>query len=304
MSDLSAYASTRDVRLSTSATFTSSRVAAAAAGFMLREPTSLPNGLRAVSYTVNSPSGQLVTFAAHRKTPNSSLAALPADIAGSTLRVDIGSTVVALYQTAATAADEARVTQAIQRMNAQAASERRSAPSIPAQTGPLAGRAARMVKGQIVAQNVARVQQPHVTFNIMSTRRGGHAFGFHVAHGAPAGLAGTMPLVVVQMPVPQIASTGVSVQRIVSYMLSAPGVPPRVAAAFGALGDISTTLPIPVPIDRAFTQPVIVDGVSGVGIGDNTGLGASVIWQKNGMLYAVCATQPAQTVLAIANSLR
>jgi hypothetical protein len=113
-----------------------------------------------------------------------------------------------------------------------------------------------------------------------------------------------MPLVVVQMPVPHIASTGVSVQRIISYMLSAPGVPPRVAAAFGALGDMSTTLPIPVPVDKAFTQPVFVDGVVGVGIGDNTGIGAAVIWQKNGMLYAVFATQTAHDVLTIANSLR
>jgi hypothetical protein len=118
------------------------------------------------------------------------------------------------------------------------------------------------------------------------------------------GTSGTMPLVVVQMPVPRVASTGVSVARLASFMLSQPGIPPRVAAAFGALGDFSTTLPIPVPIDKAYTQPVIVDGVLGVGIGDDTGIGAAVVWQKRGILYGVFATRPAREVLAIANSLR
>ncbi len=325
MSDLSAYASTRELRTSTGATFTDLRMAAAAAGFPLREPTAVPNALRAVSFTVNSPSGELITFASHPKAPNSALAPLPPDIAGSTLRVDIGSTVIAMYQTAATSADEARVSRALERMNAQAASGERSVPYIAGQTrsangGAVVARAiearsvsglpgtprmpyqARLTNGRVVETSVQSGQPPHVTFFATSTRRG-HYFGFHVSHGRQIAQAG-MPLVVVQMPVPHIASTGVSAQRIVSYMLSAPGIPPRVAAAFGALGDMSTTLPIPVPIDKAFTQPVIVDGVSGVGIGDDTGLGAAVVWQKSGMLYAVFATQPAQTVLAIANSLR
>jgi hypothetical protein len=325
MSDLSAYASTRELRTSRGATFTNPRLAGAAAGFPLREPTAMPNGLRAASYVVTSPSGQLITFAARPKSPNPALAPLPPDIAGSTLRVDIGSTVVAMYQTAATIADEARMAQAFERINAQAASAARTTPSSAAETGSAHGAAviapatgARSASspdrgsriayagrvssadGWVVANGSGSGEQPHMI--VFGTSAAGSR-AFRGSHGAQM-VSATMPLVVVQMPVPQIASTGVSVQRIVSYMLNAPGIPPRVAAAFGALGDMSTTLPIPVPIDKAFSQPVIVDGVGGVGIGDNTGLGASVIWQKNGMLYAVFATQPARTVLAIANSLR
>jgi hypothetical protein len=115
---------------------------------------------------------------------------------------------------------------------------------------------------------------------------------------------GLMPLVVVQMPVPRVSSTGVSVARLASFMLSQPGIPPHVAAAFGALGDLSTTLPLPIPVDKAYAQPVFVDGVRGLGIGDDTGIGAAVVWQKNGMLYGVFATRTAHDVLAIANSLR
>ncbi len=302
MNDLSAYASTREFRSSTGATFADARTAAAAAGFPLRQPAAIPNGLRAVSYTVNSPSGQLVTFASHATSAHGGLSALPADIAGSTLRVDIGSTVIATYQTAETIADEARMARALSQINAQA-TQTPTSPLRSTPPGTLVGSyQARVVHGRIVESRSSTGNSPHIRFFTTSTHQQ-HVWGFHVSHGGQPG-QGSMPLVVVQMPVPHIASTGVSVQRIFSYMLSAPDVPPRVAAAFGALGDMSTTLPIPVPIDKAFTQPVLVDGVTGVGIGDDTGLGAAVIWQKNGMLYAVFATQPAQTVLAIANSLR
>jgi hypothetical protein len=111
-------------------------------------------------------------------------------------------------------------------------------------------------------------------------------------------------LVVAQMPIPKVGSTGVSAQTIESYLLSQPGVPPRLAAAFTALRDPSTTLPIPIPIDRDYATPVLVDGVWGLGIGDNTGLGALVVWQRGGFLYGVGGTRTAREILAIANSLR
>ena len=265
MPDLSAYASTRALRTSSSATYENAGAAAAAAGFALRQPAYAPPGTRAVSYEVESPSAQLMTFGARAPGPSTtSIPPLPADIAGTTLRIDLGATVVAAYQTAASAADEQRLQHAFRGMD-------RASANGPAIAGP-------------------RPSLPGSGLRARSMRT------FGIGHG--------LPLVVVQMPVPRIASTGVSVQRLASYMLAQPGVPPRVAAAFRALGDLSTTLPIPVPIDKAYTQPVFVDGVRGVGLGDDTGIGAAVIWQRSGMLYAVFATQPAREVLAIANSLR
>jgi hypothetical protein len=112
-------------------------------------------------------------------------------------------------------------------------------------------------------------------------------------------------VVIAQMPVPRIGTNGsVSIGSIEQYVLSQPGVPPRLAAAFAALRDPTTTLPIPIPMDRSYATPVFVDGVWGMALGDNTGLGAVVVWQRNGFLYGVAGSRSERDILAIANSLR
>jgi hypothetical protein len=104
--------------------------------------------------------------------------------------------------------------------------------------------------------------------------------------------------------VPKVGSTGVSVRTIEDYLLSQPGVPPKLAAAFASLRDPATTLPIPVPVDRASMTPVFVDGVWGMELGDNTGLGAVVLWQRDGFIYGVAGAGTLDENVAIANSLR
>lgn len=111
-------------------------------------------------------------------------------------------------------------------------------------------------------------------------------------------------LVIVQAPTPRIVSTGASAREIQQYLLRQPGVPPGLAAQISAIGDPSTTLPIPVPVDRAFAQQVLVQGVRGLAVGDNTGVGAGVVWQRDGFIYGVAGELPESEVLAIANSLR
>src|SRR5579872_1712112 len=64
------------------------------------------------------------------------------------------------------------------------------------------------------------------------------------------------PLVIVQAPVPTVTSTGATVAEIETYLLEQPGVSPALAAQIRAIGDPTTTVPIPVPIDRAFGQRV------------------------------------------------
>lgn len=111
-------------------------------------------------------------------------------------------------------------------------------------------------------------------------------------------------LVVAQATVPRISSTGTSVREIESYLLKQPGVPPQLAAEIAAIGDPSTTLPVPIPIERDIAERVVVQGVPGLGILDNTGMGSGVLWQRNGMIYAVFGTLPARQLLSVANSLR
>ncbi|MDQ2817906.1 MAG: hypothetical protein M3T49_06810 [Candidatus Eremiobacteraeota bacterium] len=111
-------------------------------------------------------------------------------------------------------------------------------------------------------------------------------------------------LVIAQGLIPRLGSTGVTVRDIVAYLTAQPGVPARLARQIEAIRDPSTTLPIPIPIDRASAMQVPVQGVAGLAIGDNTRVGSGVMWQNNGMVYAVAGRLPLAEILAIADSLR
>jgi hypothetical protein len=111
-------------------------------------------------------------------------------------------------------------------------------------------------------------------------------------------------LVVAEAAQPRVTSTGAAVKEIEDYLLAQPGVSPQLASEIRAIGDPSTTLPIPIPVDRTTAQTVQVQGVSGLAVGDNTGLGSGVIWEKDGVVYGVAGALPESQVLAIANSLQ
>jgi hypothetical protein len=115
----------------------------------------------------------------------------------------------------------------------------------------------------------------------------------------------TLPqLVVGASSAPVVTSTGVSTQDLENYLLSLPGVSPKLAAAIRAVKDPSTTLPIPIPIEYATSKTVTVQGVDGLAVGDNTGLGAGVIWIKSGTVYGVAGSLKQDAILNIANGLK
>ena len=103
---------------------------------------------------------------------------------------------------------------------------------------------------------------------------------------------------------PTVGSDGASVTEIQSYLLAQPGISPALAAQIRAIGDPSSTLPIPIPVGQAAAKNVSVHGVSGLFVGDSTGLGSAVLWQQNGLVYVVGGTLTEAEVLAVANSLR
>ena len=129
--------------------------------------------------------------------------------------------------------------------------------------------------------------------------------------GAPAGTtggAGAYPdvptLVIGQAKAPTVSSDGVTVDQLRAYLLSQPGISPQLAAAIRAIGDPSSTLPVPVPTELAISHPVTVQGVQGLYIGDNTGIASAVIWQKDGMMFEVIGSFNEGQALSIANSMR
>jgi len=108
-------------------------------------------------------------------------------------------------------------------------------------------------------------------------------------------------LVIAQTRVPTVDSSGASTMQLEDYLLSQPGFPPDIAAQIRAIKDPSTTLPIPIPKGFATSEKVQVNGVQGLLI--TAALGAGVVWQKNGVIYAVGGQLTPDQVLAIATSL-
>jgi hypothetical protein len=111
------------------------------------------------------------------------------------------------------------------------------------------------------------------------------------------------PLVIVEAVAPRVTSTRATAREIESYLLEMPGVTPALAQQIRAIGDPSTTVPIPVPIDKAFAQDVVVDGARGLAVGDETGVGGGIVWQKYGIVYGVGGALPQRQLMEIAQSL-
>ena len=108
----------------------------------------------------------------------------------------------------------------------------------------------------------------------------------------------------VEMQAPSVTSTGASLPSLEQYVLSLPNISPKLAAQIRTLGDLNQTLPIPILADRQTARRVTVDGVEGLAVGDNTGLGAGVIWEKGGIVYGIAGPVRMDDVLAFANALR
>jgi len=110
-------------------------------------------------------------------------------------------------------------------------------------------------------------------------------------------------LIVAKSAAPTAKSTQVSVTDLENYILAQPGISKELKAAIQAIGDPSTTLLIPVPIEYATSTQVTVQGVDGVALGDNTGVGSGVVWVKDGYVYVVAGSIKRDDAVAIANNL-
>ncbi len=102
---------------------------------------------------------------------------------------------------------------------------------------------------------------------------------------------------------PVATSSQVTVVQFENYLLSQPGISPELKAAIKAIGDPSTTLPIPIPVQFATSSSVTIQGVQGLALGDNTGVGAGVIWIKHGLVYGVVGTIKRDDAVDVANHL-
>lgn len=86
-------------------------------------------------------------------------------------------------------------------------------------------------------------------------------------------------------------------------VLALPGLPADTVAQIKAVKDWQKTLIIPVPAD-AVTENVTIGGSPGLLILDGASRGGVVMWQANGVLYAVGGHLTRDQLLAAANGMR
>ncbi|MGH9029015.1 MAG: hypothetical protein ACRDV4_05310 [Acidimicrobiales bacterium] len=121
--------------------------------------------------------------------------------------------------------------------------------------------------------------------------------------GGAGGLGDVPTLAVLTLPRPTGVAQGASMSQIEAFLLSQHGVSPELAEEIRLLGDLGTTLPVPVP-PGASVSSVQIAGSPGVLVSDASGAVAGVVWEDGaGMLHVVAGILDPQSVLNVADQL-
>jgi hypothetical protein len=124
-----------------------------------------------------------------------------------------------------------------------------------------------------------------------------------VVQYAGAGGVGIAPLAVATMRRPTAHSSGASLGQIEAFLLDQPGFPPELAEEVRLLGDLRTTLPVPVP-SGASVHSVQVGGWPGVLLADSANAASAVVWEDGrGLLHVVAGLLDTQDVMNVADQL-
>jgi len=95
-----------------------------------------------------------------------------------------------------------------------------------------------------------------------------------------------------------------SLDEVRNFLLGLPNVPPELARQLRSIQDWTSTLPIPVPVDKMTWQETTITGAPAYILNDNTGLGSGVIWQRDGRILGVAGPLKATELRKIAESLK
>ncbi len=124
------------------------------------------------------------------------------------------------------------------------------------------------------------------------------------ANGASPGGAGSplipeLPdLALIEIDGLTVSSSGVSLSTLESYLLSQPGISPSLAAEIRAIGDPSSTLPLPVPTGSSTTTVKVGDHQAVVyGLGQSAHV---VVWAASGKVFAVLGRAAVPDLLEVA----
>ncbi|MBX9244491.1 hypothetical protein ICW40_06680 [Actinotalea ferrariae] len=116
--------------------------------------------------------------------------------------------------------------------------------------------------------------------------------------------SGAPSLVVARAVAPTASSSGVSFETVRDHVLSLPGVPEDLAAQLRAFPADGSTLPLPVPADRATSSTVDVGGVPATVVETHDRSMAAVVQVEDGVVTVVAGPLGADEVLAVLRDLR
>jgi hypothetical protein len=150
--------------------------------------------------------------------------------------------------------------------------------------------------------------QATVTFNSTATGLAGSSVTLDAGPAVVAEYTGTTgndvpALGIATMRRPTARSTGATMTQIEAFLLSQSGVPSELAEEIHLLGDLRTTLPVPVP-PGASVRSVRVAGWPGVLLADSSNAASAVVWEDGqGLLHAVVGILDSHDVLNVAAQL-
>jgi hypothetical protein len=116
-----------------------------------------------------------------------------------------------------------------------------------------------------------------------------------------------LPLIAGAAKPPVVVSNGVSAAELENFLVHQPGIAGNatLVAEIKAIGDplASGNLVIPIPANLATSKPETVNGSSGVLIADNTGTVKGLVWEQNGIVYAIGGHFDEGQLVGIANGI-
>lgn len=99
---------------------------------------------------------------------------------------------------------------------------------------------------------------------------------------------------------PEVTARNAALEEVRDFLLSREELPEGLRAQLAGIADWRHTLPLPLPTDRMVWDELTVAGVEGLAFGDDSGLGAAVVWQRDGLIRGLAGPQPRSLLLELA----
>ncbi len=117
--------------------------------------------------------------------------------------------------------------------------------------------------------------------------------------------SGQPGLVVAQLKSPTATVEGnASLAEMRDFLLGIPGMPADTVAQLKAIDDWTNTLPVPVPRNRALWKEIPFNGTQALMIADPSAGFSGLMWQKDGVVYAVMSKLSEAQLMSIAQSMK